>query len=223
MSNIAVLQEANTENNGAFNVNQSVTITVSAGSALVVFCNMGIAVGVSDTLNGSYGTAKAITGVISGRALTAFVMLNAAPGVTVISGTTATAGTGQIWVVEVSPCAAYLVAVANVQTNPGAGADAITSGLIGTLSNVPALIVGITKQFAGATTPPSAGTGFTAGTTGWGSAGTARARSENLRVTASTSIAATFTSPDGAAAQYQTIAVALAESPIPAPIAWTTA
>src|SRR5690349_10159632 len=78
------------------------------------------------------------------------------------------------------------------QNAPGTGTDGATSDLTGTLTGQPAGVLGLIMDPSGTTTP-AAGTGFTAGTTGWGFGGTASARSEFKRFTSTAPVAATFT------------------------------
>lgn len=89
----------------------------------------------------------------------------------------------------VNPLAGH---AAQFQTAPGTGTNGATSGNTGTLTGQPALICGFINDPSASTTP-TAGTGFTTGTSGWGFGGTAGARSETKRVTSTAPVAATFT------------------------------
>jgi hypothetical protein len=81
---------------------------------------------------------------------------------------------------------------AQFQATPGVGADGATSGNTAALTGQPALNCGFVND-AAANGTPSAGTGFTTGTSGWGFGGTDGARSETKRVTSTAAVAATFT------------------------------
>jgi hypothetical protein len=97
------------------------------------------------------------------------------------------------------------------QATPGTGTDAVTSGLLGTLSEQPAGIVAFTFNESTSATP-SAGTSFTALTAvhDYGGA-TPGALAEHRRVTATTSVAGTFTTTAGSAV-HKTAAWAFSET-----------
>jgi hypothetical protein len=85
------------------------------------------------------------------------------------------------------------LAFAGQLSYPGTGTDACSSGLLGTLSTQPALLVGVAQASSG-TFGCAAGTGFTDRGVLWT---TRQGRHEDKRLTATTSVAATFTlSPD---------------------------
>jgi hypothetical protein len=88
--------------------------------------------------------------------------------------------------------AARLAFASNYQAAPGTSTDAVTSGLLGTLAAQPAGIVGFTLNINNDTTP-SAGTGFTALTPVISYGLTVGGRPQHKRVTATTSVAATWT------------------------------
>jgi hypothetical protein len=90
---------------------------------------------------------------------------------------------------------ARLAGVGQHQGTPTTATDAVTSGLLGTLASQPAGIVAFTVNEESDATP-SAGTNFTGASAVWTyqGAATACARFEHRRVTATTSVAGTFTS-----------------------------
>ena len=123
----------------------------------------------------------------------------------------------ELWIGEVTGVPATGVRLGfagRLDNNIGAPTtDAISTGLLGTLASQPALIVALSINVEG-TGPAAAGTGFTAGAAhfsydntpnGTGIAG----RSEWMRVTATTSIEATFTGT--ALADHTVLAWALLE------------
>jgi hypothetical protein len=105
--------------------------------------------------------------------------------------------------------AARLAFAGQNQATPGTGSNGVTSGLLGTLSAQPAGIVAFTFEESASNTP-SAGTDFTARASGWDYGATAGARLEDRRVTATTSVAGTFTA--GADTQHKTVAWAFEEA-----------
>jgi hypothetical protein len=125
--------------------------------------------------------------------------------------TPTSAGTQKsVWVGEISGSSGYQTSTGNPQaTFPGTGTDAVTSGLLGTLSAQPALVYGVCLTL-GSAVPSTAGTNFTIATaSGWSAFGA----SEKQRVTALTSIAATFTNTAGASDHFLTGAFVFTESP----------
>lgn len=90
--------------------------------------------------------------------------------------------------------AARLAYISSSQATPTTGTDLVTSGLLGTLSSQPAGIVAVSFNTAGVNVP-SAGTSFTSRATDWTYQGATPVvmRLEDRRVTATTSVAGTFT------------------------------
>jgi hypothetical protein len=150
-----------------------------------------------------------------------FYALNVPGAVQASSSITATFGAQVtypgIWIAEFSgfkTSAARLAFISQNQTNPGTGANDVTSGLLGTLSAQPAGIIGFTLN-TNNDASPTAGTSptaFTATTAGWDYGATNGGRLEHARVTATTSVAATFGSSTGGAAIMQTVAWAFEEA-----------
>jgi len=102
--------------------------------------------------------------------------------------------------------------VHQVQTSPGTGTDAITSGNTGTLSSQPRMVLGVSYSYTGTATP-STGTGYTNIGAIWNFEGAFGlcARLEHKRVTATTAVATTFTTTQGSDT-HLTMAVTLKES-----------
>ena len=110
--------------------------------------------------------------------------------------------------------AASAAHAANYQNPIGStAADTITSGNTSALSSQPALISGFTANITTATDTPSAGTGFSTLGSVWPQTSDT-ARAEHKRVTATTALAATFTSP-GTTVGYATAAAVFLESAPP--------
>ncbi len=88
--------------------------------------------------------------------------------------------------------------VHQVQTAPGTGTDALTSTNTGTLSSQPRMVFGVSYSYT-ATATPSTGTGFTNIGAIWNFDGAFGlcTRLEHKRVTATTAVAATFTTTQG--------------------------
>jgi hypothetical protein len=87
---------------------------------------------------------------------------------------------------------------AQLQATPTTGTDATTSTNTPSLSAQPALISGACMNTAGVATP-AAGTGFASDSSGFGFGGTSAMRSENMRVTSTSAVAATFTAGNNSA------------------------
>jgi len=134
---------------------------------------------------------------------------------------TATFGAGvnfpSIYVAEYSgfkTTGARLAFTGQGQAMPGTTADLVTSGLLGTLAQQPAGIIGFTLN-ENSDGNPAAGTGFTGQALVWdygGGAGSMSGRPEHKRVTATTSVAATFTAASGSTGPFKTAAWAFAEA-----------
>lgn len=97
------------------------------------------------------------------------------------------------------------------QGSPGTSTDGLTSGLLGTLSEQPAGIIAFSFNESSDATPAS-GTSFTALTAAHDYSGSVSpsSRPEHRRVTATTSVAGTFTA--GANSPHKTVAWAFAEA-----------
>jgi len=105
------------------------------------------------------------------------------------------------WTREISGCGAVLASAQSHQLAPGTATDAITSGSMG-----PTGVSGFLSSFCvnlNTSTIPSAGTGFTAGTTGLSPFG---GRSE-WATNSGSAVAATYTDSGGATGGYTTLAV----------------
>lgn len=113
--------------------------------------------------------------------------------------------------VVIRGCNAFLTSESNYQASPGTGSNAVTSGLLGTLASQPAALIGFSFDAAG-TSAPNAGTGFTSAMTGWDVGAGAIMRIEHRRLTATASVAATFTATSGTS-PHVTIGIAFAETP----------
>jgi hypothetical protein len=149
--------------------------------------------------------------------LHAFYALNVPGGTT--TAVTATFGENisypAIWVAEYSGFTTSSARLAFLGANfaaPTAGANDVTSGLLGTLSDQPAGIIGF-SQNENSDGAPTAGTSplaFTSRGTGWDYGATAGARLEDARVTATTSVAATF--GRGGTLQHKVVGFAFKET-----------
>lgn len=166
---------------------------------------------ITDNLSDTWSTALA-THVDSstGQFISCFFLPNCPAGITTITLTFSggTPGTTDIFCTEYSGIATTSPLNAgpgaNYQTNPGTGANAVTSASI-TVSQQPALLFGC---FYDSNFPTmTAGTGFTrrqsSGSNGW--------MTEDQRLTATGSYAATATDPAGASAWTTSIALAFLE------------
>lgn len=108
--------------------------------------------------------------------------------------------------------AARLAFVGQHQASPGTGTDGVTSGLLGTLSEQPAGIISFSFNESSDATP-AAGTSFTGLTASHDYGGTVSpsSRMEHRRVTATTSVAGTFTTTAGTS-PHKTVAWAFSEA-----------
>lgn len=219
----AFVQQVEADNSGT---SQSSVATGSFGSSLtagntLVCCVVVYGTNSVDiTLSGAGSptwVAETVIGAAGTTLLYCFYALNIPGGTT--TGVTATLdGLGDnpdypaIYVAEYSgfkTSGARLAFVGQRQTAPGTGTDAVSSGLLGTLSEQPAGIVAFTVNEAADTTP-AAGTSFTSLTAAWDYGSTLSARPEHLRVTATTSVAGTFTA--GSNQPHMTAAWAFSEA-----------
>ena len=203
---VSVLQESNisTQSAGLTSVR---TLTVSAGSYLDVYltCDSGFTLSsIADNQAGGSNTYLLVDNTLdssNGQRLYHYVTTTATTGGSLtITGTwsSASATSTGIWVKEIGGSSGYNGTnhAANLQTAPGTGTDAVTSGLLGTVATVPALVSSMTYSTisGGSGGAFTTGTGYTSGAQGWlfGS-GSNNAASESERVTAGTSLAATYT------------------------------
>ena len=100
----------------------------------------------------------------------------------------------------------------NRQASPGTAANAITSTNTPTLAAQPALLWGLSHEWTNGTDTPAAGTGLTSRGTLWGFPGAgSAARVADLRLTATTAVATTWTAAAGTA-DFLTVAMVLKES-----------
>lgn len=176
---------------------------VAAGSTLVVIATIDSGGGasistVSDTVNGSYGTAK-ITVVDStdGETMAVFIFPNTAAGTPTVTMTpSVNCDFRSLVAIEVGGAATVSYGGSTGQVQNAAGTDGVTTGNV-TPTGQPALIIGMsmsTGAFPGSA--PASGTGFTDNGAFWQmgqGAGKEYARLESKRITSTSSVAATFT------------------------------
>lgn len=216
---ISVLQEVSNEDfSGTGFATFSVTLTASAGSALVVFTAVlsGNPYTVTDSKSQSY-TSLDTTFTDTNYNLSTFIASNVGAGSTTV--TVNMTGTGSflgIWVVEVGGAMASPLDGHNAsrQAAPGSATDVIT--VSATNANQPALVLGFSMVSAGFTDAPATGTGFTSTKVAFSNA----ARSEYNRVTSATSQALTFShAPSDSVGNgtYGTLVVILDEFVAPGP------
>ncbi len=183
--------------NGAGGTTLTVAYTPSVGSFLEVYtsCVGGTTSSVTDGTN-TYTSRLSVTDTPDNTVTQLFTSgkINSGAALTIQANFSTTVTDRTIWVKEIAGAQGLLTAniAGQAQASPGTGANGISTGLLGTLSAQPALISALAFDSALTGGQPAAGTGFTQGTSAggyWGSL----AISESLRVTATTSIAATFT------------------------------
>ncbi len=222
---VAFVQQVQASQLGGVSTWDAPAFTPGAGSLLVCMVTYDRAAGavtitLSDT-TGSNGTwtATGDTQYNGNFGTASFYLTNAAATSSTIRATYSSAIDilPAIYVAEFSGAstAAALAHVTNLQATPGTGTDAITSGLSGTLGSQPALIFGFTFGYTNSSTGTTAGTGYTGLTAVWDYAlgGNTFAKPEWQRVTATTSIAATFTDAvQGGSNTWQTYLMAFAEA-----------
>lgn len=193
-------------NNGSSGTTVAVTLTVSAGSTLVVWVTWDdtntATCSVADPTNGTYTAGSVNNDTGDSQAFQRFFKQNVAAGSTTI---TATFGAGVdfrgIAVAEVTGAVTTGGSdgsSGNIQASPpGTSADAITTASM-TNAAQPALIVACSMNVTGSTVP-AAGTGFTSN----GSDATLLFRVESKRLTTTSSTqAATFTDATGGGANH---------------------
>ncbi len=189
------------------------TYTPSVGSYLAVFASAQADVtAVSDGTNTytKQGVSySGTTGFFMALFVSSKILVSAAYTINI----TTAGATPSVWVGEIGGSSGYQTSIGNVQAPGVNSTDGITSGLLGTLSAQPALIYSVSFTIGGAV-PCSAGTGFTIATaSGW----TGFAASESKRVTATTSVAATWTNTGGTSKNFITIAAVFTETAAGAP------
>ena len=199
---ISVLQEGqvSTQSAGQTSV---VSLTMSSGSYLDCYmtCDSGNSLSTLTAPGMSFSLVDSTTDSTNGQILYHYVSTNTTSAgsltVTATWNSSAASFTG-LWVKEIGGSSGYNNSnhASNRQAAPGTGTDGVTTGLLGTITNVPALISSLsyTTISGGSGGVLSTGTGYTTGASGWlfGS-GANNAASESERVTAGTSVAATFT------------------------------
>jgi hypothetical protein len=194
-------------------------ITVTAGSSIIVWVQItsptATTTGVSDTLNGSYGAFKDTVTVDVNNHVTSWNIDNTAGGANTVTVTFSASLGYLMYVVEVGGTTGLIGHTGQLQTSPGTGADAISSGTA-SASSAPALIVGFSQDQT-FTTVIAAGTGFTSAGSSFG------AMIESMRVTVSGSYAATYTASDGSASSFATFVAIYAESSAGIAVAWFSA
>jgi hypothetical protein len=150
----------------------------------------------ADTANGSYGAALDNIDAPGGADLQRaahFKFDNSASGADTVTITLNTsAGFVGILIREIGGTSGFDTHVGRLQTGPGAGTDAVSTGNA-TPSVQPGLISAFAQDMSAFNTP-AVGTGFTAGIAAFsGFGGAAMARSESKRYTSTAAQAATFT------------------------------
>jgi len=174
------------------------TLTVTAGSSLLVFGLTDAAPTCSDGVNGSYGaSAESVVDNI-GLFNAAFCKDGCAAGSTTVTIDAGSGGNAYgIWVIEISGTSGLSGHAAHADSSaPGAGTDAISSGN-GTPGAQPGIMVGFCACFFYGAGSEVAGTGFTSGALGWNGGGSSLGRSERKAYAALTAVPATFTAGAG--------------------------
>jgi len=200
---IAVAQtafNAASYNNTGSGTTVAITVTVSAGSTLVVWVTWDDTAtkscSVADPTNGSYTSGPVNNDTAASQCLQRFYRQNVVAGSTTITATFgATTDFRGIGVAEVTGAVTTGGAdgsSGNIQAAPGTGTDAITTASM-TNAAQPALIVACSMDVTGSAVP-AAGTGFTSN--GSNASLLWRVESKRLTTTSSTQ-AATFTAGAG--------------------------
>lgn len=209
------------------------TLTVSAGSTLVVICSHDTftqpsgATTIADTLNGSYPAHKEnINDTVNVQRLIASVFTNSAAGSNTVTatfpGATQFRGIMVAEITGVPTSAAFDGSAAQVQAAPGTGTDAVTSGTASSIgagstnANQPAVVFGFSGNFAG-NAAPAKGTGFSdtpTTTTGWawGGPNPDLVRSEFKRITSTGAQTSTFTAGTAGTNGHSTIVINIDEA-----------
>jgi hypothetical protein len=216
----------NSNTSGAVNLASS-SITVTAGNTLIcwILANGNI------ISNPPTGNSNAFTNIFVTPALSSvgyfqcWLCQNANSGATVITPQSSNSIYG-IWVEEISglvTTGGALGSIYAVQTDPGTGANAISTGNINA-TTVPAALFAFAanpQAWGGSNTgDPDAGTSlaYTARSTGWlGVSSLKTSQAEDIRVTSTGNIAATFTNPHDLFDDSVAGAILLQELPGPTP------
>lgn len=198
------------------------SLTATAGNLLIVATT-----GPSTTLNtttlsdggagNTYHLISSLNDAGNNRCINYFYALNASGGATVITTTTTGGWQDGIYVAEYSGATTFVGGNQTLNASPGTVTDAVTSGVVN-VTSAPALVVGFCHNTAGAALA-SAGTGFTARTTVWGTQGN-HGFPEDMTENSTGNIAATWTAASGANTELAVIAVF--NTPASASIAWIT-
>lgn len=220
----SILQEKSQARSGA--------ATTRASTAFTNNCVTGSTIEAWVTFNGTVAPATVIDGALqvytfkdsvynptNDYTLALYIFQNNA-SVTklVVTATWAVAGTGEgVWTREVGGVASssFQVSKNAFQSVATTSADAITTGNITSITTAPALISAMQEE-GFASVNSVAGTGFTSGTTGFGTWGV----SESKRITVTTAVPATFTNTtDGGTAGlgFNTLAAVYTEATTASP------
>lgn len=182
---ISVVQTASTAIGDS---GSSVTLNgVVAGNAIVVFTFESS--GCSGSVNGSYGAAKDTLTDGFGFNYLSYVFQNSGSGNEVVTCT----GSRALFAAEIGgvDAAPYATRAAQVQTNPGTGTDAVTSGAFSPASSSTGLVIACAIDSETLNNAPAVGTGFTDRGTSWNFLGAPLARFESRSLAAAS--AALFT------------------------------
>lgn len=197
---IAVLQELQTAAAGNGGTIAQATTTV-AGSSLDVYVTWDNGAGsitLSSVSDGSsvFTLRDTIVDTVNTQSIAHYTADSVAAGARTVTATfSAVTDFRGIWVKEIGATAGYDSpnghAGQNQQT-PTTAANAVSSGATGTLSAATSLLSALSLDVLG-NVGPTAGTGFTAGATGWNFGGSNAATSESFQVTGTAAQTATFT------------------------------
>jgi hypothetical protein len=205
-------------------------ITPTALNALVGYVitnNTGAtSVTVADTAGNIW--AKSVTPILtadSAANIFYFYSFGVAGTATTVTVTPNASAINQYYVAEFSSLGSFLNASSNIQSNPGTGTNAVTSAVANATAQ-PAAVIGMSINANGRAAALSAGTGFTARTSVWATA-SYTGYPEDIRVTATGNVAATWTASSGAQFDgFTSLVLLFAESgsqpPGTAPLAWIT-
>lgn len=210
----AFVQQAENSNSVSVNSFAAPSITETAGNTLVVVSSHGNA-GINNTCADSAGNTYTKQVVLNnlGHELNMFYVQNCIGGANIVTISSPSTNIKAVWVGEYSGLlltGGPIASIGNGQNGPGAGSDTVTSTAF-TVTPVPALYLGFSMDASGSNFP-TPGTGFTGRGALWvNNTGGQNAQAEDLRVTVSASIAATY-NPVNGAHLFNTIGIAFAES-----------
>lgn len=197
---ISVLQSVVTDGTGsaATTITGSITTTANPGT-LHVFLGVFDGVTISSLADGTntYTLLDAIDDSSHSRRAAHYEAHGVAPGTYTVTGTFSSSSNQRSLVIKEITGATNATAdkhAGQLQATPTTTTDATTSGATATLAQQPALVSGFCQSTQYSSPTDSAGTGFTTDSSTALTAGGMYIVGESKRVTATTGVAATFTS-----------------------------